>query len=373
MRHLRNERGVALLVSILGLVVAGSLVTAFVAVSIMDHRTASNTRRQGQAFAAAEYGLGQTVGNWNSTSLNLTAINVSVAVSGSTPQGSGTYSGTVRRLNNELFLVNIVGEDASSGAQARVGSFVRLRPIDMDIQAALTTQGPTRIGGSAEVHGQNVDPLGWASCDPDSDLAGIRLPQASDLTTQGKCSDGSCIDGSPQVDADSSVADSTFFKYGDMDWDALVAMATKQLTPSTHTGVGPTFDANNDCTTSDQDNWGDPINPASTCGGYFPILYSPGNLSISGGAGQGILLVDGSLSVQGGFEFFGIVIVKKSLKTTGTGGHFNGAVMAANVDLDQNTVLGNALVQYSACAKSRVLTNAAPGSMLRSRGWLYSY
>lgn len=373
MKHLRNERGVALLVTILGLVVAGSVVTAFVAVSVMDHRTASNTRRQGQAFAAAEYGLGQTIGNWNSASLNLTAVDASVAVSGSTPQGSATYAGTVRRLNNELFLVNIVGEDGSSGAQARVGSFVRLRAIDMDIRAALTTQGPTRIGGSTEIHGDNEDPLGWSGCDPDSDLAGIRLPSAGDLDTQGQCSDGSCIDGSPQVDTDSTVADSTFFQYGDVDWDALVAMATKQLTPSTHTGVGPTFDGNNNCQTSDQDNWGDPLNPASTCGGYFPILYSPGDLSISGGSGQGVLLVDGHLSVQGGFDFYGVVIVRKSLKTTGTGGHFNGSVMAANVDLDQNTVLGDALVQYSACAKNRVLTNALPGTLLRSRGWLYSY
>ena len=40
------------------------------------------------------------------------------------------------------------------------------------------------------------------------------------------------------------------------------------------------------------DNWGDPATPTGVCFGYFPIIYAPGNLRISGGYGQGILLVE---------------------------------------------------------------------------------
>ena len=83
--------------------------------------------------------------------------------------------------------------------------------------------------------------------------------------------------------------------------------------------------------------------------------------------------MEGDLAVQGGFEFFGIVVVRGKLKTNGTGGHFNGAVMAANVDLDDNTVLGNALVQYSSCTVHKALTAASPATLLRSRGWVYAY
>jgi len=86
-----------------------------------------------------------------------------------------------------------------------------------------------------------------------------------------------------------------------------------------------------------------------------------------------VLIVNGDLSVQGGFEFFGPVLVKGSLKTTGTGGHFNGGVIAANVDLEQNTVLGNAVVNYSSCALIRVLTATANGSVLRERSWVNLY
>ena len=88
-------------------------------------------------------------------------------------------------------------------------------------------------------------------------------------------------------------------------------------------------------------NWGDPFTPTSPCFSRFPIIHAQAGLTINGELGQGILLVEGDLAVQGGFEFFGIVMVRGKLKTNGTGGHFNGAVMAANVDLDDNTVIGD--------------------------------
>ncbi len=373
MKRLNNERGAVLLVAIIGIIVAGSLVTALVSVTVMDYRQGRATTSTGQAFAAAEDGLSATIGTWTGGPYNGLVVNDSVVTTGSTPNGTGSYSTTVRRLNNELFIVDVLGADSRTGARQRVGAFVKLRLLDMDIQAALTTRGPTRVGGSAQIDGMDQDPTGWTGCPPDSDLAGIRLPDADDLDLQGSCSDASCIDGAPGIDPDPSVSDSTFFQYGDTDWDGLVAMANKFLPPSTYTGVGPRFDGTGACDPTDTGNWGDPLNPTSNCGSYFPIMYSPGSVNINGGYGQGILLVEGDLRVQGGFEFFGIIIVKQSLTTTGTGGHFNGSVMAANVDLDQNTVLGDAIVNYSGCAVERALKAAGSGAQLRSRGWLYSY
>jgi hypothetical protein len=373
MKRTLNERGAVLLVAIIGLIVAGTLVTALVSVTVADHREGRNTRTMGQAFAAAEDGLATTVGNWSGGTYNGLVVGDSLVQTGTTANGTGNYTNTIKRLNNELFIIDVLGNDANSGARQRVGAFVKLKLLDMDIQAALTTRGPTRVGGSAQIEGHDADPTGWTGCPADSDLAGIRLPDTSDLDLQGSCSDGSCIDGVPSVQPDPAVSDSTFFEYGDTDWDGLVSMANKSLPPGTYTGVGPTFDGVGACDRAAIRNWGDPLTPASTCGGYFPIMYSSGNVNISGGSGQGILLVEGDLSVQGGFEFFGIIIVKQSLKTTGTGGHFNGSVMAANVDLDQNTVLGNAIINYSGCAVQRALTAAGSGALLRSRGWLYSY
>ena len=117
------------------------------------------------------------------------------------------------------------------------------------------------------------------------------------------------------------------------------------------------------------ENWGSPLTTGGPCGNYFPIIWASGDLNINQVQGQGILLVDGDLSVQGGFEFYGPVIVKKTLKTTGSGGHFNGGVIAANINLDQNTVLGNAVINYSKCALLKALNASATASVLKERGW----
>ena len=373
MKRTSNERGAVLLVAIIGLIVAGTLVTALVTVSVVDHREGRNTRTMGQAFGTAETGLSEMIGNWNSGSWNGMAVGDSVVVNGSNPSGAGSYTGVVKRLNNNLFLVNVAGSDRTAGAQQRVGAFVRLRTIDMDIRAALTTQGPTVVGGTSQISGYDQAPYGWSDCPPDSDLAAIRIPDLNDLNGLGSCKDFDCIGGVPDINPDPTVGDSTFFVYGDMDWQELVALSNKRLPDYNYQQILPSFTPSGSCDLSSATNWGDPMNPTSACAGYFPIIYAQGDLIVNTGYGQGILLVEGDLTVNGGFEFYGVVIVRGALSTAGTGGHFNGAVMAANVNLDNNSVLGDALVQYSQCAKAKALTNAAPGSQLRSRGWLYSY
>ncbi len=129
MKRPTDERGIALLVSVLGLVVAGSLVIAFVTLSLLEHRMAQNTRTMGQAFSAAEHGLAETVGKWNSSAWNMMGINDSVAVSGSTPRTTGSYAGFVRRLNNELFMVGSAAAHRSSESIQIRWDGVAARPI----------------------------------------------------------------------------------------------------------------------------------------------------------------------------------------------------------------------------------------------------
>ena len=87
------------------------------------------------------------------------------------------------------------------------------------------------------------------------------------------------------------------------------------------------------------------------CFTYFPILYHYGDLSISGtGAGQGILLVEGNLSVQGRIDFYGPVIATGGVNIRGTGSDdvkFYGGVMAQDVTLDDTKLTGNATINYS--------------------------
>jgi hypothetical protein len=111
------------------------------------------------------------------------------------------------------------------------------------------------------------------------------------------------------------------------------------------------------------------------CRSYFPIIHVTGNLKLTGGAGQGILLVDGNLSASGGINFYGPVIVKGALTVTGngSGARFVGGVMAENVYLDDNKVAGNAVVSYSSCAINKALNGSATPMFDAQRGWIEMY
>jgi hypothetical protein len=367
----KNERGIALMVSLIGIVVVGALVSGVFASGIVEQRIGENTRWMERSFAAAEYGLSETIAQWNTGVFNQLPVGGSADVAGSSPRGTGLYAGTVRRLNQELFLVEVTGRDAGGRGRQRLGGFVRLRPLMIDVQAALTTRGEPRVGGAAEIDATDHSP--WSDCPPPGPgAAGIRLPAVDRVRFQGRCAGGSCVTGTPRVLNDVTVGDSTFFNYGDFTWAQLVTMATKVLTPGTYTGVNPTV-TNGECQLGDAGNWGAPLDEQSPCYNYFPIIHVPGSIAINGNAGQGLLLIDGDLRVQGNFQFFGIAIVRGTLRTAGSGNHFNGGVLAANQSGDQTTILGNAQLNYSSCAVGRALQAGSPGAMLRSRGWVQAY
>ncbi len=114
------------------------------------------------------------------------------------------------------------------------------------------------------------------------------------------------------------------------------------------------------------------MNPLAACGTYFPVIHVNGDITLNGDEGQGILLVDGDLSIQGSYQFYGIVIVRGSIKSAGGGStdaHFWGAVMAQNVDLELNTLSGNATLNYSKCAIIQALNMTGVTAPDRSRSW----
>ena len=123
-------------------------------------------------------------------------------------------------------------------------------------------------------------------------------------------------------------------------------------------------------------NWGDPVrhSPAAACEPYFPVIHVTGDLKVTGGSGQGILLVDGDFTVAGNFTFDGAVIVRGGLKMTGTGNKISGAVMAASVQVSDDVALsGNTSLLYSSCALISALSASAYPKQAKERGWVDVY
>lgn len=375
----RARSGFAMALTLGAIVVIGLLITGVFFVSSQQTTTSRNSMLQEQAFRIAEAGMAQSVAEWS----HLTAASnpnagdswawvPATAVPLPSEPGVAAPSVRITRLNSKLYHVAAratVGKGANSEATRRVSQLVRLMTPTFNILGALTVRGETKIGGSSQINGTDKSPLGWSCPAAEAAKPGIAIPNASLVTTSG-CTSLNCVSGSPPVQTNPVAGDTTtYFVMGDYKWAELVAMATVKMTMDVK--PEPAFTASGSCNTSLQSNWGDVrrLLPAGKCEPYFPIIYYPGNAKLTGGSGQGVMLVAGDLEVQGGFQFFGPVIVRGRLKTAGTGGHFNGAVMAANVDLAQNSVLGDAIINYSSCAVAAAVQGSGIVIPVRQRSW----
>jgi hypothetical protein len=100
-------------------------------------------------------------------------------------------------------------------------------------------------------------------------------------------------------------------------------------------------------------------------------VYSTTDLQINQGRGQGILLVEGSLTVNGRFEWDGLIIVKDDINKGNGTPVITGAVMARNANIaDAGTdILGNATFQYSKCALESAMRGSARLLPARGRAW----
>ena len=370
----RNRKGIALGVVLMAIFVITLLILGAYFANIQEYRLGSNSLLQTRAMSSADYGHAVVYQNWDK-SWNAFK-NGTTFVRTYTPGDGGIDTVRITKLNNLSFLVvseGRAGGGVRSGARRRAAMLYRLNMPTIQIRAAIMSSGNITVGGSTSLSGNDTVPTGW-SCPPaGAAVAGAIVPTASKFSYGGSCKAMSCIAGSPLLDTTKVAADTnSYFNYGNLHWSDMVAMADKQVS-GTLTNVGPSTAAGA-CKTSDNRNWGDPnrTSPAGLCEGYFPIVYAPGDLSINGNVGQGILLVNGNLSIQGNFNFYGPVIVRGTVKLTGTGNHINGAVLAANViDSTATTALsGNSNIHYSSCANAQALQRTALPAKAPQRSWV---
>ena len=367
-RAVRNERGIALVIAMVALVVIGAIVAGTTYISLIEQRTSTNTTVSSQAFQAAEAGMQEAIANWQ-TSWNTLAVGGSAAGVRVNTYGGSYADRTVYKLNNNLFMV--VSRGTQGNATQSLAAMLRLITADIEVQAAVTAGGDVRIGGNATVRGEDTSPVNWG-CAPGAARTGIR--SSGDVQPSG----GSySLTGSPAYrEFDATVNDNLFQD----PFDQLRERATLTLNGGSYNGMSPaTAGMPARCNQVNSNNWGEPWRAPTggrvpECETYAPIILVNGNLQIQNGRGQGILLVDGDLDIRGNVEFTGLVIVMGEVRTNGTGSKITGGVLANQISLaDESSFLGNPTVAFSECAIAYVLNASAVARPVPGRSFAYSY
>src|ERR687887_334682 len=97
------------------LVVVSALVAGILFGGTQEQRVADNTRNAEQAFGTAEAGAYEVVRMWSPTRMSLHGLigTDSIPIADSlSPQKTGRYGGTVYKLTNVLYLIDVTGKDS---------------------------------------------------------------------------------------------------------------------------------------------------------------------------------------------------------------------------------------------------------------------
>ena len=374
-RILQSQQGVAMIMALGAIVIIGVLMGSVLFVSTQDYRVGSNTVRTARAAAAAELGLNRIPVDWNLADNARLKTGDTLKKAYTAPRGA-TANVVVTRLDGPFFWAVSEGYAGGMGSQAsarrRYGTLFRLNMPNMNFMGAITTQGNTTVSGNVTVNGNDAAPAGWSGCGGTQNVAGAAISPTTTATING----GSVtINGSPTVLTTPAAADSnTYFNYGNSNYQSLAASANLTYAGgSLLNGIQPLIVGGVCQANVIPANWGEPnhTSPAGACDTYFPIIHVLGDLKVTTGRGQGILLVDGDFTVAGNFQFDGAVIARGGLKMSGTGNKIVGAVMAASVSVDDDVSLsGNTSLLYSSCALQAALQASAYPAQAMRRGWV---
>lgn len=396
-RGTRNRKGFAMFIALGALVIIGVLVAASSYITLQETRFGQNQLVEARSFAAAEYGLNKIQSDWDKTP-NLAMNNGESFDTLYVLNVRDTARVRYTRLNNETFWIvsegrSFVGTTQYTNRVAvkRVGAILRLRIPSIKAKGAITVDGNLNIKSAANVHGENTQPTGWSGCDASQPgMAAVVAPAISpEPVTIAKTSNVTSDAGTGYAavlhDPDAGNA-ATYVSFGDENWTSLTSMANSVWNAGEIPDPAPAETGSPAaCTKGNRNNWGEPWRPPATgvktsCYNYFPIIWVRGDLEVHGGRGQGILLVEGDVKINGGFEFYGMIIAKGNIEQGTGGAHLFGALMTGNNAVvgggnvgESEELIGNIRIDYSHCSVEHAMRGSAQVVQAKERAWAEIY
>jgi hypothetical protein len=378
---LRNRAGMALPMVLGAIILVGTLVAGVMFLATQDFRVGANDLNETRAGTAAEMGLSRLLTDWDQ-SKNTSMATADTFTKSYTDVAGASVNVFVTRLPGPFFWAvseaKTRGNSLQYGSRRRYGTLLRLNTPTVNFLGAVTASGNVKVSGNVTINGNDVSPSGWPCTGTLTNMPGAVITPTATTSISGSVT----VTGNPPSTTSAAAGDTnTYFNYGGSTYTSLASTANITLAGGTYNGMGPVVSGGvlgvgGVCDKSQLMNWGDPVRhtPAAACESYFPIIHITGDATLTGGSGQGILLVDGSLTMSGNFAFTGVVITRGTAKASGTGNSVTGVIMAAAVDLSQAaTLTGNTMVQYSSCAVQQSLASSSTLLIAKGRPWVNLY
>jgi type II secretory pathway pseudopilin PulG len=362
----RDRRGailvtVLVIIAVLGVLAAGSFFAA-----LHEERIDAAAIVRARALAAAEHAAYATMSphTWRSAWNTAPPVRQVASISEQLA-GGATATAEVWTLSPFSALVIARGDAGRPprDARRRVSLLLTLRPPRMPKAAAIAVAGLSIADGSSITGGLGG---GVGDClTADSDVAAVSVPASVPIDTSG-CAPMACLRAARVVrDTVLAARAETSDEFGQVDRSFLASVgrplaAGRDITP------GPVIDATGTCDVNAPTNLGDPLRvlgPSSPCAAFFPVVHAEGDLRLTGGAGQGMLVVDGNLTLLAGARFTGVLLVRGSARLE-DGARLDGIVLADRVSLASASE-----IRYSACAVEQASRSGARPSPEVNHSW----
>jgi Tfp pilus assembly protein PilX len=352
-----DRKGATLPMAILLIAILGVAVAVSAARTTSERRITSDQQAQLDAFAVAQSGLEQ----WFSTQTTVPADSAEVTVSG---LAGGSAQISVRKILAAsgtipaTYVIISRGTNSTAtrygatvpSAQRIVAQYAIWQTGQLDLDAAFTSlSGIDKNGASGALDGTD-----GCSGSGKPAVAGVAVPNG--LYTGNMNPINGSPDNTPKYlgtpGVNGSAKDSVH-----VDWANI----------KTGAAIPPDF-------TIPTNSW-----PTTAQFANWPVVYTNGNLSLSGGStdGKGILIVTGDLTLNGSYKWDGIVLVGGVITSNGNntiqGAIITGLNVKTGTAVPQLAVgNGNKTFQYNSCNIASALNKM--GSLVRLRnGWTDTY
>jgi len=381
-RHASDQRGVALPMAMMAMVLLGVMISAFLALSSSEPTIANNHMRWSQARAVAESGVERAV--WGLTySDDAAGIPATFTTAPAPYNGSATVPVTVGTSGTGRFRLTVVNgaaanerdvtsvgyvpNDTASNRAVQTITVTLVKFRWLDPPAALSVRGELEVSGNSTVDSRSDTSCGAKNGTFTTGDTSIGSGTAEVYGADGNATKNQTT-GTP-ADMAEFVPTATFDTYifTASDLATLKAYAKSQ---GTYYQGAQLFNSGrrlpNGLIFVDTVS-GDPITDSTPSGDFGSLSIHGGAPSDASGVFSGWIVVNGNLSISGDFQMKGLIYAVNDFSYTGTGtGRIEGAVMSQNVRDTSSTTIdtttgGNSEIIYN-CAYARTGNGLIPQS-----------